>query len=402
MSDGVTQPKSPLAWLGTPERRPSRQVLGLQQRSSGLFQRAPPQEAVQSPAPPQKSQLLAPPPRGSAQPKAAGTGRHRHRQHAAAGDRRNSRDAAVRDALHSGMPDGSMGARSHFFSTPAAASATPPPRLPCADSYASDRGDGDMLSPLPVPPPSPALRCRSISTQPWSPMLGASIPAGSLAAQGAGLLRIADGGPSDMDVRWQLRKGSLPAMPQVPAPAPLSTASSMSQLAAQAQHSLAALSRLRRHLRQLDPGLSVAPPAVLSPSQSAVAAPAGDSKAAPTALPTPRPPRLTSRGGIEDALLQLQRHQQQARVLQSAADGKREGAAARKQDLASLADHVTRRHECLQQAPSEPSSSASSDSWRTPSAATSALSTGLSAQLQKLRLLQGQGAALAGAVAAHT
>lgn len=31
----------------------------------------------------------------------------------------------------------------------------------------------------------------------------------------AGLLRIADGGPSDLDVRWQLRKGSLPAMPKV-------------------------------------------------------------------------------------------------------------------------------------------------------------------------------------------
>lgn len=79
-----------------------------------------------------------------------------------------------------------MGARSHFFSTPTAASDTPPARLMCADSYASDRGDSDMLTMLPLPLPSPALRRRSVSTQPWSPMHGASNAAGSLAAQGAG------------------------------------------------------------------------------------------------------------------------------------------------------------------------------------------------------------------------
>lgn len=99
--DRVTPPKSPLAWLGTPERRPGGQVLGLQQSRSGLFQRAPTQEPVSSPAPPQRSQLLVPPPHSSAQPSAAGIGRHRRRQHAAADNRGSSSDAAARDALQS-------------------------------------------------------------------------------------------------------------------------------------------------------------------------------------------------------------------------------------------------------------------------------------------------------------
>lgn len=239
---------------------------------------------------------------------------------------------------------------------------------------------------------------------------------------------------------------------QVQAPAQQSTASNMSQPAAQAQQSLAALGRLRRQLRQLDPGLSVAPPPLLFPSQSTVAAAAGGSDAAPVVLPSPLPLRLTSRDGIEDALSQLQRHQQQARALQvgrhcaiqrrsytpvscichrccrmchlrvllvtslharwlmkrwlfdaqSAAGGRQEDAAAKKADLVSLTDRTTGRQEELRRAPSETSSSASNGSRRTPSTAASTRSTGLSAQLQRLRLLQGQGAALVGAVAAQT
>lgn len=227
VGDGLTPPpKSPslLGWRGTPGRSPTGQVLGLGSLgSTGRFGRTGTQELAPSPAPPQRSQLLAPPARSSAsaQLPAADGGRHRHRSQSGRDDRTYSGDAATRDLLQGAMlrcismqvlklplacplcmrelratccrhccltrpppsrAGGAFGIQPHPLSTPTAAAAASLPRP--RHSLMSASGNGGAPSPLALP--QTAARRFNGAERPWSPMLGGSHAADSLAAQGAG------------------------------------------------------------------------------------------------------------------------------------------------------------------------------------------------------------------------